>query len=364
MRKIEQIHSREQSLQLQKKNRKIGSSKEFKTRIGEFLFGNPIIKAPREIDLVDGDRSQMELFFTMLRETLADNPKCIYLSFEYTTVFKAMPMLAIYSIIDDAREELGITTKINVMWSKRSGDVNTIIRISGRFLPASEREQLVERSDHLPVIMGDNSRAIELSEKLVDYILDKYFPEADAEKEQQISSAIQETIDNVGRHAYPDIEDHTQKRWWFDCNRIHDNLYIVIYDRGIGIPSSLSKNNAVFLARINALYNEKYVDAVGEEATLDDLTGLERLKTWFSNNLNDGQLIRAAMHIDVTSTDLAKHGQGSKSIKGLITNDENSYLLMFSNLGFYCYSKDREDTERSIRNYKHAIPGTLIQWSI
>ncbi|BDU38719.1 hypothetical protein [Vibrio nigripulchritudo] len=367
MRILEQVHSREKSLRLRKKKKKSRPKQKRKHQTqSATVFGAPIIPVPRCFDLRDGDRSLIDAFFELLRNTLVKSPKCIYLSFVNTKVFKVMPTLVLYSIIDDAREELGVTTKINIMWAKgnKARDVNFNIRVSGEFLPAAERESKMKDCDLFPVIMGSNARANELSNKFVDSILEKHFPDADAEKEQQIASAIQETIDNVGRHAYPSLEDHTKKRWWFDCNRIGDNLYIAIYDRGIGIPSSLSKNNAVFLSRINMLYKEKYVDVIGEEVTVDNLSQLEMLKTWLNRNLSDGQLIRAAMHIDVTSTELDKHGQGSKSIKGLITSDENSYLLMYSNKGFYCYSKGTSDTDKSVENSDHVVPGTLIQWSI
>ena len=364
MRKFEQISSRENNLLLQRKQRRqiSCSQKEKKNKVNTFLFGHPIVKAPREIDLIGGSNAKCDAFFSLLRDSLEKNPKRLYIDFRITTTLKAMPLLVIYSIIDEAKEEYGVTTIIKIMWSKRKKQVNSIIKLSGQFQEASLREKNMTTAQHLPVIMGDNARANDLSNAFVDYILDKYYPNADAEKELEISSAIQETVDNVGRHAYPDIIDHTRKRWWFSCHRIEDALYIVIYDRGIGIPGSLSENNAVFLSRINALYPDHYKGAIND--SIDNDSTIDKLRAWFNRNLSDGQLIRSAMHTDVTSTDLDKHGQGSKSIKGLISDNKDSYLLMFSNYGFYCYSKDREDNDQSVDNTDYQISGTLIQWSI
>ncbi|MEL7291527.1 MAG: hypothetical protein AAGJ88_04320 [Pseudomonadota bacterium] len=368
MRKIEQESSREHSLQIQKKMKKKATSdtkrKNRRDNAGSLFLGRyPKIPAPREIDLIEGSLESCDNFFSLLRTELTKNPKFLYLDFSHTIMLKAMPLLVIYSIIDEAREEHGVDTVVRIIWSKVKSQVNHTINISGDFAPANEREQKMGESSYLPVIMGDNSRANDLSNTFVDYILEKYYPGADAEKEQEISSAIQETVDNIGRHAYPDVEDHTQKRWWFSCHRIDNNLYIVVYDRGVGIPNSLSKNNAVFLSRINDLYPDEYKGATNE-AVDEEASALDSLKAWFQKNLNDGQLIRAAMHTNVTSTELDQHGQGSRSIKALINEDENSYLLMFSNHGFYCYTNDREDNETSIDTTNRRIVGTLIQWSI
>ncbi|OED91241.1 hypothetical protein A141_12315 [Vibrio crassostreae ZF-91] len=365
MKKSEQISSREHSLQLQKKLKRktVGSHKDIKKNASKYLLGHPIVQVPRELDLIEGSCSICHNFFDTLRDVLKGNPKRIYLDFRLTTMLKAMPLLVMYSIIDEAREEDGVESDIRVMWSKRKGQVNRVIEFSGKFASAAEREEQMHSSSTLPIIMGDNARANDLSNAFVDYILEKYYPDADAEKEQEISSAIQETVDNVGRHAYPDVEDHSRKRWWFSCHRIGDNLYIVIYDRGVGIPNSLSKNNAVFLSRINNLYPDEYKGATNDTVN-EDMSKLDSLKAWFQKNLTDGQLIRAAMHTNVTSTDLDQHGQGSRSIKALISDHENSYLLMFSNYGFYCYDNDREDNEKSVDNTTNKLTGTLIQWSI
>ena len=369
MRKIEQVSSRANSLLLQRKQRKGAASSISMSRKERKMgiFGFPIIEAPVEINLVEGSVDICTLFFDNLSNLLKENHKCIYISFKKTSCLKAMPLLVIYSIIDEIREDQEVKTKINIIWSKRSKGVNAALEDSGSFELPSYRESKMNISSKLPVIMGNNVRANSLSNTFVDFILDNYFPDADAEKEQQISSAIQETVDNVGRHAYPDTESHEQKRWWFNCRRFGDNLYIVIYDTGIGIPSSLSEQNAVFLSRINALYPDEYKgaisDSIPENTTLDKIKILTRVKL-LKKRLNDGQLIRAAMHTDVTSTDLEKHGQGSKSIKGLITDNENSYLLMLSNYGFYSYSKNNKNKEQTVENNERMVPGTLIQWSI
>lgn len=370
VKKIDQVNSRKLSEKYYKRENRRPTHRKLSSDSPRFnqIFGKDIIQAPELVDLKYGNNKLCYDFFDCLRNKLEENPNHIYISFKETKVLKAMPMLMLYSIIDEAREINGCITSIGIIWSKSSTRINSIIRNSGSFLRASERETMMSDAITMPVIMGDNSRVLSLQERIIDFILDdEYYIDISAEREQEISSAIQETVDNVGRHAYPDMKDHKDKKWWICCDRIGDNLFIVIYDSGIGIPSSLSENNAVLLERVNRLYPEQ-CKAQPKESIEDDsktriVQAIINVKL-LRKRLSDGQLIRAAMHVDVTSTELTQHGQGSKSIKGLITADENSFLLMYSNYGFYRYSNNDEDNEQSVRNSEYKIPGTLIQWSI
>ena len=368
MKKLEQENDKKLSSLLLKRLKKQSKVSKHTYRFSKkAIFGQEIIDAPIEINLINGSNFLCNQFFSDIKKALELNPKCIYLSFKTTRTLKAMPLLVIYSIIDKAREELLIKTKINIIWSKKSSSVNHAIKESGAFLSAKIRENSIKNATSLPVIMGDNARVDKLCSSIIDYILDNHFPDASAKKELQIGSAINETIENVGRHAYPDIENHSDKRWWFSCDRINDNLFLVIYDAGVGIPNSLSMNNAVMLSRINALYPKEF-EVCQKVPEVDDsikskIKAIARVKV-LRETFNDGQLIRSAMHTDVTSTHLPKHGQGSKSIKGLITDQPESFLLLFSNNGFYCYDKTNQESENSINNTDYKIQGTLIQWSI
>lgn len=371
MKKIEQIQSRDKNLFLLRKTKKQFSNNSKIEKISKLgIFGNKIIPVPIELDLIEGNYiSECHDFFEKIESICDKGPKCIYLSFRNTEVLKAMPTLILYSIIDYAREKTKSNIKVNLIWSKKSSIVNNFILNTGSFINALERESKINDNKSLPVIMGDNSRANDLSNIITDFILDNYFKDATPEKEQQISSAIQETVDNVGRHAYPTISEHYKKKWWLCCHRIGENLFLAIYDKGIGIPKSLSVHNAVLLSRINSLYPEQATITDDEETnTLDDskrkLSAFVRVNL-LKERLTDGQLIRAAMHTDISATQLPKHGQGSKSIKGLISeHDDNSFLLLLSNKGFYCYSKKENDSEKNVTHREYIIPGTLIQWSI
>ncbi len=105
MRRSEQLSSREHSLQIQRKQRRqsVGKARDRQTTGSQFLLGHPVVRVPRELDLIEGSNSECHIFFEKLRDTLASNPKRIYLDFRFTTMLKAMPLLVLYSILDEAR---------------------------------------------------------------------------------------------------------------------------------------------------------------------------------------------------------------------------------------------------------------------
>lgn len=112
MRKIEQESSREHSLQIQKHQKRkassVGKKRHNRNNIGSLFLGkHPKIPAPREIDLIDGSMEMCDNFFTLLKNELERNPKFLYIDFSNTTMLKAMPLLVIYSIIDEAKRSMG-----------------------------------------------------------------------------------------------------------------------------------------------------------------------------------------------------------------------------------------------------------------
>ncbi|PCQ28361.1 hypothetical protein CQA29_20585 [Klebsiella pneumoniae] len=77
--------------------------------------------------------------------------------------------------------------------------------------------------------------------------------------------------------------------------------------------------------------------------------------------VSDAVKIAISMIGDVTGTANDKHGQGSKSIKALVLNNEHGNLWIYSNLGMFKLSNQKGD---KINELTHKVPGTLIQWNI
>lgn len=377
MRKIEHENSKKNSEKLRKKHYKKSLKNNFlvKKFFISNIMGIPCVNAPTEVVFDDISNVETDTFLKELKDVLNKNPQKIYLSFKNTKLLNAMALLVIYSIIDRARISNCNDFDVIFIRSKNTKQVNKTIINSGNFKLADTREKkgLLINSyskSALPVIMGSNARAPELSDLITSSILINYFPEDKSpEKEHEIADAIQETIENVGRHAYPEVNEHDKKYWWLCCDRIGKNLFLVIYDCGLGIPDSLlsSEHNKVFLDRINALYPNEYVSCVEGNASdnkIKKIVSTVKVNI-LRRKLSDGQLIRAAMHNNFSSTAKCNHGQGSKSIKSLIKeNDKDSFLLMLSDHGFYRYRKDIVDDHKNVKILSMKVPGTLIQWSI
>ncbi|XAW90215.1 hypothetical protein ABDK09_12195 [Vibrio sp. CDRSL-10 TSBA] len=318
------------------------------------LFRKPVLPAPKQLDLSDnGLNDELSAFFIQL-ETLLELHKHIYLSFEETVVAR-LPMFLLIVALQDKYE-----AKISIIWSKKSPSVNWLIRDAGSFLPAAERRTEMFNADipRIPVISGSNQEFDELSEALVDAIRDKYYDgDIPPNIESRISQAIIETLENVGRHAYPNEPLDSSKRWWLICSigrnyvsKQDRYMYLAIYDRGRGIPLSF-EDSQVFQNRVKKHYPKEYRELIlGEDSNLNKVGAvrglLRSMKSYVAplrDTIGDSGLIYASMMHEITRIDDANHGQGSVSIKDVVTKDPDSRLLIFSNKGCYQYNKGSEE---------------------
>ncbi|TOB99858.1 hypothetical protein CGJ94_25350, partial [Vibrio parahaemolyticus] len=130
-------------------------------------------------------------------------------------------------------------------------------------------------------------------------------------------------------------------------------------------------DSPVFQNRVKRHYPQQYKTLIqGDDVARSKkhaLTGIARTfgsyVLPFRNMIGDSGLIYASMMQDLTRLDDEDHGQGSKSIKDVITNDADSLLLVFSNKGCYQYNKGHSE-EHSRIEHSHELPGTMLQWSI
>ena len=181
----------------------------------------------------------------------------------------------------------------------------------------------------------------------------------------------------MGRHAYPDEDKDINKKWWLICSvgqsDYHSDdkyMYLAIYDAGRGIPSSFP-DSPVFQNRVRKHYPNEYSQLIHGNSTgtgkRNAIVGLARtMKSYvtpFRDMIGDSGLIFASMMQDLTRLDDEDHGQGSKSIKDVITKDTDSKLLVFSNKGCYLYNKGHSEEHTRVE-HSHELPGTMLQWSI
>ena len=78
-------------------------------------------------------------------------------------------------------------------------------------------------------------------------------------------------------------------------------------------------------------------------------------------SLSDAESVMLSMMSDVSSTHQDKHGQGSKSIKALVDDNEQGKLWIFSNKGLLVKESAKAG---NLIELPSSIDGTLIQWNI
>ncbi len=337
------------------------------------LFGKPILDVPVTLNFVTtGLDSVLTQFLKDLDTVLSHYPH-IYLSFENTKEVRLPMLLTIYAIQDKH------DSKISLLWSKKSKWVNRSLESSGAFSSAANRRaDLFDPAvPYIPVIYGSNSEFEDLTDDLVDAIDNKYYNGCMSDNiEARISQAIFETLENVGRHAYPNENDDRAKKWWLICSVTPENenderlMYLAIYDAGRGIPLSL-EDSPVFQHRVKTHYPDEYNRLIQGESSDDTKQGrithlvrsINAMVRPLRDSIGDSGLIYASMMHDMTRLDDDSHGQGSVSIKDVVTDDPNSNLIIMSNKGCYQYNKGSE--EEHIRfELQNELSGTLLQWSI
>ncbi len=140
-------------------------------------------------------------------------------------------------------------------------------------------------------------------------------------------ASILEAMSNVRHHSYKPDTNEQNKRWWqfahFDKN--NSALHFVVYDRGRGIPSTMS--------------------------------------TISPNHYNEGQRIEHALVLDVSSKiDEPGRGKGSREILRTYDKNHDTSLLIYSGKGIYY--RDKEDDIKIVEEGQYPIKGTIIEWQI
>ncbi|MEM8142181.1 ATP-binding protein, partial [Morganella morganii] len=161
----------------------------------------------------------------------------VLLDFSQTNHLKVAAMLALYAAVEKSIQTGG-SYKI-VAFSKKNF-VNETLKKSG-FLILCRNNSATPYfvREYMPVVssVGGNYR-----DDIVDFIQQKiYKDKMSAVTESIYGGAVHEAINNVFYHAYPGLELE-DKRWWVKCDLVGDQLFLAIYDKGVGIPTTVTKN--------------------------------------------------------------------------------------------------------------------------
>ena len=213
----------------------------------------------------------------------------------------------------------------------------------------------IDPSKPLQVVAGTGKGSFE---EIIDYIKIKVFEKDLTPKEESIlSAAVSETINNVTRHAYPDLA-HAKRHWWLIAEVFSGNeLFLAIYDTGVGIPKTVV-TKSWFSSRLVKTFPKLHQSILEEAREFKEKT----YSALIPKRVSDAELIYLSMQGDITKESSSKHGQGSKSIRGLVNSTKNGKLWVFSNKGLCKYSEG--ESSPMLYDLPRRFPGTLIQWNI
>lgn len=184
---------------------------------------------------------------------------------------------------------------------------------------------------------GDNEQARLLKNEIVSIVGDSIG------KWTFLHSGLTEAITNVTHHAYPDEYRFAERdqNWYLTgaYNRSSNEIKIVFYDQGIGIPKSLPASDIW-------------------ERVLEFLSALP-----LAARKRDEVLLRAAIALDRTRTDDTDRGRGLQDLLEFVRQRQNGYVSIMSLRGLYKLTVvNGVETEKHVY-FKDPINGTLIIWN-
>jgi hypothetical protein len=320
--------------------------------------GKLLITAPNIISIYDFSEDKKKCPYTQTLQFLQRieknlNKSYCLIDFSNTSKFSAAALVLVYAAIETALA--GRTGQTDIIWSKKHQLVNLAIKSMNlhKVIKGDAIVYDLKNAKTLPVISSVGNKHME---EIIDFIQKRIYKTMTPDKEWVYADAISETINNVGLHAYPNNQQ-SDKRWWLMCNTIGNQLYLAIYDNGIGIPKTVV-DRPWFLSSLKSTHpkdHQQLVDLFPEY--LQSGIGI-----YIPTVIPDERLIYLSMQGDVTGTKKEKHGQGSKSIMALVGDTPDGKLWVFSNNGLYTFWQSNQTPGES--KLKKKFPGTLVQWNI
>lgn len=311
------------------------------------VFSRVRIPAPASLDLFNTKNYKLFIeFITLIRDYINDGEK-ILIDFRNTKSLKACAVIVLYAHIDFLQRQTKDKNIISITtcgssrannWFKICGiwGITGFQRIAADKLNSMEIVSAVAgktRDDH------ESAEARQKIKNILRYIKDTiYEGKISASDGVKLYAALTESISNVGLHAYSNEEQFSEfiedigKRWWILAHKVEEQLFLMVYDMGEGIPVTLVKKD--FFTFIAQIFNPK----------------------------TDSDKIFAAVQYGETRMNSQKHGKGLPDMKRYVVDNPEGQLHIFSGMGRYSY--DAENNVEDKFDLPYSIGGTLIQWNV
>jgi hypothetical protein len=171
-------------------------------------------------------------------------------------------------------------------------------------------------------------------------------PDSPEDTDNASFAAISESFTNVWQHAYAEdlqrnhptlINPSKIQKWWIAQTHIDGQLFMAVYDVGVGIP---------FSTRRRPWYKSLHSDI------LHTLKGMN----------SDSRDIQTALAYGTSRYKQQGRGNGLPTMKRFVEINPNGELCIISGKGVYKYKS--KDNREEFSNLDSSYPGTLIQWNI
>ncbi|WP_181853663.1 hypothetical protein, partial [Klebsiella pneumoniae] len=260
---------------------------------------------------------------------------------------KACAVIVLYAYIDFLQRQTKDKTVIAIT-TCGSARVNNWFKICGIWGITGFQRVTADKLNSMEIVSAvagktkNNQESAEAREKIknvLKYIKGTiYEGKISVSDGQKLYAALTESISNVGLHAYSNETQFSEfiadigKRWWILAHKVEEQLYLMVYDMGEGIPVTLVKKD--FFTLIAQIFNPK----------------------------TDSDKIYAAVQYGETRMNSQKHGKGLPDMKRYVVDNPEGQLHIFSGMGRYSYNAANNAEEQF--DLPYSIGGTLIQWNV
>ncbi|GKM14842.1 hypothetical protein NUBL13938_39530 [Klebsiella pneumoniae] len=311
------------------------------------VFSRVRIPAPSALDLFNPENYKLFIeFITLIRDFINDGEK-VLIDFRNTNAIKACAVIVLYAYIDFLQRQTKDKTVIAIT-TCGSARVNNWFKICGIWGITGFQRVTADKLNSMEIVSAvagktkNNQESAEAREKIknvLKYIKGTiYEGKISVSDGQKLYAALTESISNVGLHAYSNETQFSEfiadigKRWWILAHKVEEQLYLMVYDMGEGIPVTLVKKD--FFTLIAQIFNPK----------------------------TDSDKIYAAVQYGETRMNSQKHGKGLPDMKRYVVDNPEGQLHIFSGMGRYSYNAANNAEEQF--DLPYSIGGTLIQWNV
>jgi len=311
------------------------------------ILGRTLVSAPQILTFFDERYTEFFVFIRAVEALAVDGRVLIDLS--RVREVKAAALLVLYSSIEIAQIKSGDKQRVAFTYSncrpvaqsfKRFG----LWRLTGQlgFMPNAGDSAGLEvcTASREATRAGDNSQL----RRVIDYTQQMVLEGSSNEEADLIAyNAITESVSNVWQHAYDDdfFEGGVDSRlahWWIIVERIKDQFYIAVYDKGAGIPFTLQKKPWYRVALVN------------EQGNIQHDIAMDALR------------IKMAVEYGRSRFKVDNRGKGLSEAKDFVQLNPRGTMIIYSGYGDYTYYADTRKDE--LRNLPSNFGGTLIQWNL